>query len=239
MKTTIIEQLCEQIKKREISYAGDLVGIILTGSFAREVNHPNSDIDLHIIVKSSDKLIQYICKVIDNTVVQLQIYSFEKFQQDCLRHERRRPAIYACRVKYDPYNICKECLEMSQEFLDKGPIEMTASEKQILLTKIKTEVLTAAGLIKVNNYVAASLIIDETLQLAINYYNDAHHYWMTNNNYLFNELKKHNVELGNMADEIILCKDVSLKINMLQSFCRKCIPDFDNIGISYSYEERY
>ena len=102
-----------------------------------------------------------------------------------MKHDRKRPAIYACKLLYDVNGQCSEYLNYSKKYLDEGPERLTAQEKQILLTKIKTEIYTAEGLIAAGNELSALLLANEMVQLVINYYNDANHYWMTNNNYLF------------------------------------------------------
>ena len=86
------------------------------------------------------------------------------------------------------------------------------------------------------NNAPAALIINETLQLAISYYNDSNNYWMANNNYLFTELATHDIELGKLANQIILSSDLTYKLELLKCFCKKCIADFDTLPLEYSYE---
>lgn len=235
-QSVIIDALCNRITSNEFPYSNELVGILLTGSFAQGKSHPNSDIDIHVIIASNISFVKHICQVYENRIVQIQIYSLLKFKNDCMKHDRKRPAIYACKLLYDVNGQCSEYLNHSKKYLDEGPERLTAQEKQILLTKIKTEIYTAEGLIAAGNELSALLLANEMVQLVINYYNDANHYWMTNNNYLFNEFKEHNEELGMLAEKIIFCVVPKLKISMLKDFCRKCIPDFDKINIEYCYE---
>ena len=55
-----IELMCTKIINKEIYYTGELVGILLTGSLAQECSHPNSDIDLHVIVDTDEQKIKFI-----------------------------------------------------------------------------------------------------------------------------------------------------------------------------------
>lgn len=233
----VIESICNKIKNREIYYEGDLAGILLTGSVAQERYHPHSDVDIHIIVNEDGYCKRHICQTCNDTIVQIQIYSFSQFVSACLKHERTRPASYACKLLCDPYGKCGNYLEHAAKYLEEGPVKLNELEKHIMGAKLKTEIYTAEGLILVGRDISAMIIADEMLQLAISYYNDTNNYWMTNNNYLFEELAKHDSELGAMAEQIIFCREAKQKINMLKEFCRRAIVNFDEIKIEYCYEE--
>ncbi|MCI9439619.1 MAG: nucleotidyltransferase domain-containing protein [Lachnospiraceae bacterium] len=233
----VIESICNKIKKRDIYYKGDLVGILLTGSVAQGRNHPHSDLDIDIIVNEETHSKMHICQTCKDIIVQIQIYSFSQFVSACMKHERTRPASYACKLLYDPYGQCGYYLERSAKYLEEGPVKLNELEKQIMGAKLKTELSTAESLVLIGHDISAMIIADEMLQLAISYYNDTNNYWMTNNNYLFEELAKHDSELGAMAEQIIFCREAKQKINMLKKFCRRVIVNFDEIKIEYCYEE--
>src|SRR3989344_696043 len=71
---TLPENL-EDIKKRIltslIDYMPNILGVYLYGSYAREEQEKNSDIDILIITKDKDEQIKNILKDIDVRVVQL------------------------------------------------------------------------------------------------------------------------------------------------------------------------
>ena len=235
----IIDKVSNKILNGEVIVHDKVIGIILTGSIVHGVRHPNSDLDLHIIVESKEKIIQNICFVCDNTIVQLKVYSFEKFKADCLVHERKRPAAYACKIQYDPTGQCGEYIKRSQEYLLSGPRKLTDQEKSILITTLKTEILAIEGLLAVEKNVSATLIMNDLVRMAINYYNDENSYWISNDNYLYNELEEHDVLLGELAEKTILCCDANKKLDLLKELCHRSIKNFKDKKIGYNYEEQY
>ena len=235
----LIDKICDMVVSGDIVVFGKVLGVVLTGSTVHGVRHPNSDIDLHIIVDSEKNIIQYFCCEIDNIIVQMKIYPFTKYKADCMVHERRRPAAYACKILYDPTRKCNEYLELSREFLFKGPQKMTSQEKAVLLTTLKSEIMTAEGLLAVGKIVSATLIMNDLVRMVVSYYNDENNYWISNDNYLFSELKEHNLSIGELAEKVILCSDINLKLILLKELCHKAIQSFDDIQIGYSYEEKY
>ena len=75
--------------------------------------------------------------------------------------------------------------------------------------------------------------------MLVEYYNDKYGYWMSNSNYLFTELKEHNIKLGYLAENIILENNIDTKFNDLKYLCETIIPDWKNVPGEYTYDEYY
>ena len=223
----VIEDICNIIIERKVFYNGNLIGIILTGSYAQAKHHPHSDLDIHVIVDVDDEK-QDCTYTVDGRILQLHIYSFTVFKQKCLAHERGRPASYACKVLYDTTDLCKQYIDASAKYEKEGPLPLSKQEKEQLLAKIVTEIYTAEGLLKNGNKLSALIIANEVVVMAINYYNDSKAYWMSNNNYLFEELRKHDYWLGVLAKTILFCPWLYIKLRLLKVFCSKCIVGFNS-----------
>lgn len=233
-----INKIKDEILEQKITNK-KIIGILLTGSFAKGTYHNKSDIDIFIIVDEKMDVIEHKCINYMKFITHYRICSLEKYKYDCEKHERTRPAIYSCKILMDTDGICKKYLEKSKIFLKLGPKKLDEREEHYLLANIKNEISTISGLISSENFMAATLLINEVIRMIISYYNNLNGYWMENDNYLFSELKKNNIELGNIVENIILSNNVNIKFSLLKCICKIVIPNIEEISGEYFQIEKY
>ena len=114
---------------------------------------------------------------------------------------------------------------------------MKKEERNKLMATIKNEVDTLEGLIESGKVIAAHLLINELVHMNIEYYNDKNNIWMTNNNYLYDELKENNKEMWLQINEMFSCIDIRKKFVLVKKLCNYTIDDFDKISGEYIYDE--
>lgn len=217
----------------------EIVGIILTGSYISENRHKKSDIDIFIVVNEKLAFVRHNVFRTKGKIVQVRICSYDKFEYDCELYENKRPAAYACKVLFDKNGLCQKAIDNSKKYLDMGPKKMSYQEVLKLVNTLKNELETVEGLIDSNNIVAATILINQLVIMTIEYYNNKYGYWMSNSNYLFRELKEHNIELGQLAEKIILENKIDAKFNALKCLCEKTIPGWEKVSGEYVYDEYY
>lgn len=236
---TKLDYICNQILFSSKVTENKIVGIVLTGSYAMAVEHAKSDIDIFVVIESAIKIVKYIGYMVDGALVQIRVIPFEKFASDCLIHERKRPAAYACKVIYDTNGMCEKYCKASQKYLGMGPLKMSDKESNYLYLIIENEIRSAEGLYENKKLSPAILTANHALRMMIDYYNNKNNYWDSNDNYLFGELQKNNLILGNLADDIVLCNQWNQKICMLKQFWSAVKGDERNCIAEYIYEEKY
>ena len=235
---TIHEIINEMIKSDSFGEY-DIEGIILTGSYISDNRHKKSDIDIFIVINEKLAFIRHNVFRVKDKIVQVRVCSYDKFKSDCELYENKRPAAYACKVLFDKNGICQKAIDNSKKYLVMGPKKLSNKEVTKLVNTIKNELETAEGLIDSNNIVAATILINQLVMMLVEYYNDKYGYWMSNSNYLFTELKEHNIKLGYLAENIILENNIDTKFNDLKYLCETKIPDWKNVPGEYTYDEYY
>lgn len=233
----ILDQICNELLEGKHISNLQIEGLILTGSFVHGKVHKYSDIDLFVVVGDELGYIRHIVLHKEMFLIQLRVCSYTKFRKECLVYDRKRPAFFACKVLYDKNGICGNAIEQSKEYLNLGPKKLGMIEKTKLASTIKNEINTVKGLILSDNILAANLLINELVSMNVEYYNNSMGYWMTNNNYLFTELKEHNLDIYLLVSNIISNNDIEVKFSDLIKLCKTVIENFDEITGEYSYEE--
>lgn len=233
----IIEEICNDLLNGKIINELTIEAIILTGSFVYGQVHEYSDIDIFVVVLEKLNYIRHISFYKQQKLIQLRICSYEKFVTDCMIHERKRPAAFSCKVLYDKNGRCTESITSSKQFLDLGPAKMNLQQKERLKNTIKNEMNTLMGLISSEKYISAVLLVNELLGMNIDYYNNENGHWMSNNNYLYDELQKHNEEIYIIVENIILENDLQEKVKNLLKLCNLVIEDYEILRGEYIYDE--
>lgn len=233
----ILNEICNELLDGKYISNLQLEGLILTGSFVHGKIHKYSDIDLFVVVSDKLRYIRHIVLHKEKFLIQLRVCSYTKFRKECLVYDRKRPAFFACKVLYDKNGICGKAIEQSREYLNLGPKKMGMTEQSKLVNTIKNEINTVKGLILSDNVLAANLLINELVTMNVEYYNNSMGYWMTNNNYLFTELKEHNLDMYLLVSDIISNNDIETKYSDLIKLCKMVIENFDKIAGEYSYDE--
>lgn len=232
-----IENICKIILESKKFQKYLIEGIVLTGSALHGNTHNKSDIDIYLVVNDSTTCIRHQVFYQDNVLIQVRIYSYDRFVSDCKVHERKRPAYSACKVIYDKAGKCEKAINYSKKFCELGPIKLKKEERNKLMATIKNEVDTLEGLIESGKVIAAHLLINELVHMNIEYYNDKNNIWMTNNNYLYDELKENNKEMWLQINEMFSCIDIRKKFVLVKKLCNYTIDDFDKISGEYIYDE--
>lgn len=233
-----VHGICEEVLKNKNINEFTIESIILTGSMVHCKCHKKSDVDLFVVVEENLEFIRHVSFKKGERLIQVRVCSFNKFLKDCMTHERRRPAAYACKILYERGGRCRKAIEDSEIFLKKGPKKISEKELVKMTHIIKNELSTIRGLIHSNKVIPATLLINQVIMMIIDYYNGVNGYWISNNNYLFDELKEHNSEMFFQIKNIILSNDLKKKSNDLQILCSMAIENFDNISGEYIYEEK-
>lgn len=233
----VIKGVCNDLLEGKRIEGFLIEAIILTGSFVHKQIHDKSDIDIFVVVENKIEYIRHIAYYKGEKLIQLRICSYDKFVENCLSYERKRPAAYACRVLYDRNGQCMKAIDESKRFLEWGPKIMEPQLQEKLKNTIKNEMSTLDGLIFAENYLSALLLINDLICMNIDYYNNKNGYWMTNSNYLFSELKNHNEEIYSLVKSIILDSDIDMKVRNLNELCHLVIEDYEELTGEYVYDE--
>lgn len=233
----LIKDICNDLLAGKRMEGLSVEAIILTGSFVHGQIHERSDIDIFVVVKEKMEYIRHITFYKKQKLIQLRVCPCNKFIENCLNYERKRPAAYACKVLYDNSGQCTKAITESRQFLELGPKKMEPQLHEKLKHTIKNEMSTLEGLIYSKNYLSAFLLINELVCMNIDYYNNKNNYWMTNNNYLFSELKCHNEEIYSLAKNIIFDSDIDMKVSNLNELCNLVIENYEELSGEYVYDE--
>lgn len=236
-KTKILQEITNELLENEFYKKLNIEGIVLTGSYVHGNTHEKSDIDMFVVVFEELPYIRHIVFWKNGKLVQLRLCSYSKFLKECLVYDRKRPAFDACKILFDKNGRCESAIKQSEKYSYLGPKKIDMKEQQKLICTIKNEIRTLEGLIQSENILAAFLLINELVYMNIEYYNNQHGYWMSNNNYLFTELKLHNKEIYLLAEDIITNDNVSIKFKKLKKMCSMIINDFEMITGEYVYDE--
>ena len=233
----LIKEICNDLLAGKRIEGLVVEAIILTGSFVHKQIHEQSDIDIFVVVQDNMEYIRHIVYYKEKKLIQLRVCPYDKFVEKCLSYERKRPAAYACKVLYDSSGQCTKVIAESRRFLEWGPKIMEPQLQEKLKNTIKNEMSTLEGLISAENYLSALLLIDDLICMNIDYYNNKNGYWMTNNNYLFSELKNHNEGIYSLAKSIILDSDIDMKVRNLKELCNLVIENYEELTGEYVYDE--
>lgn len=233
----LIKEVCNDLLAGKKIEGFSVEAIILTGSYVHRQIHEQSDIDIFVVVQDKMEYIRHISYYKEQKLIQLRICPYNTFAENCLRYERKRPAAYACKVLYDITGQCTKAIGESRQFLDQGPKIMEPQLQEKLKNTIKNEMSTLEGLISAKNYLSAFLLINDLICMNIDYYNNKNGYWMTNNNYLFSELKNHNEGVYSLVKSIILDSDIDMKVRKLKELCNLVIENYEDITGEYVYDE--
>lgn len=233
----IIEEICNDLLAGKIVEGLAVEAIILTGSFVHGEIHEQSDVDIFVVVQKNIEYIRHIAFYRKQKLIQLRVCPYNIFVDNCLRHERKRPAAYACKVLHDNSGKCTKAIAESKKFLDVGPKKMGLQLQEKLKNTIKNEMKTLEGLIASKKYLSAYFLINDLICMNIDYYNNINGYWMTNNNYLFSELKDHNTEIYYLVNGIIFDNEINAKVKNLKKLCNLVIKNYDELTGEYVYDE--
>lgn len=232
-----LQEVVNEIKNGKFTKGYKVIGAVLTGSFVHGIVHKYSDIDIFVVVLDEMDNLRHIVFKKNGILVQIRVCSIDKFEKDCLIHDRKRPAFYACKVLFEVNAKCSTAIHNSKKYMELGPFKMSEAEKKKLVCTLKNELCTVNGLIDSNKCVAAVLLINELVHMFIEWYNDTFSYWMSNNNYLFGELQIHDEKVYKEVEQIILNNDAEDKLSRFERLCNTVIDGFDKITGEYIYDE--
>lgn len=229
--------ICEKLLNDERFIKYSIEGIVLTGSYLHGKTHCKSDIDIYLVVNDIMSYIRNYVFYLNNTLVQIRVCSYDKFVKDCKVHERKRPAYIACKVIYDLRGNCEKAINYSKKYCELGPLKLKKTEIIKLKSTIKNEMDTLAGLIDSGKTITAHLLINELIHMNVEFYNNENNIWMSNNNYLYDELKINNKEMWLLINEIFSNADINKKYKLLSKLCSSTINDFEKISGEYIFDE--
>lgn len=231
------KNLCEKLLNDERFKKYSIEGIVLTGSYLHGKTHHKSDIDIFLVVNEIMSCIRNYVFYFNNILVQIRVCSYDKFVKDCKIHERKRPAYIACKVIYDLRGNCEKAINYSKKYYELGPLKLEETEIIKLKSTIKNEIDTLAGLIESGKKITAHLLINELIHMNIEFYNNENNIWMSNNNYLYDELKINNKEMWLLINEIFSTVDIHKKYRLLKKLCSNTINGFEKISGEYIFDE--
>ncbi|MBU5439210.1 nucleotidyltransferase domain-containing protein [Tissierella sp. MSJ-40] len=203
-----LEKVCEELKSDK-----SIAGIILYGSLAKGNNHKYSDIDLYVVKEDEKDKTTFFFE--DTVPIQISWRSVESFKSKFNKRTRGVPMGLVGKILYDPSGLIGEYMEKSRLKADEGPAALSEQEKLIIRSILSQDLKTVEGLIENGKLAGAVTLITEILFEALSGYYDVRKWYMPTNKHLIEDLKLREKEIGELAEQVMLCPSVSEKLDKL------------------------
>lgn len=204
----VVDKVCNKLKKDD-----NIVGIILYGSIAKGNYHRYSDIDFYVVKSNVKNKTTVFFE--DDIPVQIIWRSIESFKTKIIKRTRGIPIGLVGEILYDPSGLISKYMKKLKLQAAEGPIELSEQEKLIIRVILSQDLKTVEGLVENDEIAGATILANEILLQALSGYYDLKKWWFPSNKHIISDLKFREKQIGELAEQIILCSNINEKIEKL------------------------